>query len=195
MSFIAFVSTALLSSLIRPAWSQNTTVTTTPATTGIATSASSQASSTVAGVAPPTTSVVASASSGAASALTTTIGFSVDDLWNLFVGPVEVYSVNTTVSPTPIPSSELIPPPPIQYPAFPTGAQNPMTSTNASWAFPEGFWWGVASAAFQVEGAVKDEGRGPSIWDVFLHRVTGFSTANETGDIADNQYYYYKQGE
>ncbi len=70
-----------------------------------------------------------------------------------------------------------------------------MTSTNASWAFPEDFWWGVASAAFQVEGAVKDEGRGPSIWDVFLHRVTGFSTANETGDIADNQYYYYKQGE
>ena len=70
-----------------------------------------------------------------------------------------------------------------------------MTSKNSSWSFPKGFWWGVASAAYQVEGAVKAEGRGPSIWDALLHRVTGFSVANQTGDIANNQYYLYKQGQ
>jgi beta-glucosidase len=70
-----------------------------------------------------------------------------------------------------------------------------MASKNESWKFPAGFWWGVASAAYQVEGAAKAEGRGPSIWDVLLHRVTGYTVANQTGDVADNQYYLYKQGE
>jgi hypothetical protein len=116
------------------------------------------------------------------------------DFWNLYVGPVDVAAVNTTVSPTPIPSSELIPPPPLYYAPFPTGAQNPTVTTNNSWNFPADFWWGVSSAAYQVEGAVKDEGRGPSIWDVLLHRAAGYSVANQTGDIADNQYYLYKQG-
>lgn len=116
------------------------------------------------------------------------------DLWDLFVGPVEVFSINTTVAATPVPSSELVPPPPLAYPAFPTGAQNPMMVQNSSWSFPSDFWWGVASAAYQAEGAAKDEGRGPSIWDVLLHRVVGYSVANQTGDIADNHYYMYKQG-
>ena len=96
--------------------------------------------------------------------------------------------------PTPVPSSELVPPPPLYYPAFPTGAQVPMMTKNSSWSFPKDFWWGVASAAYQSEGAVKDEGRGPSIWDVLLHRVVGYSSANQTGDIADNHYWMYKQG-
>ena len=125
---------------------------------------------------------------------TTTIDLSVEDLWDLFVGPVQTATVNTTVLATPIPTSELVPPPGLSYPSFPTGQQIPMMGTNSSWKFPAGFWWGVASAAFQVEGAVKAEGRGPSIWDVLLHRVVGYSVANQTGDIADNQYYLYKQG-
>jgi hypothetical protein len=103
-------------------------------------------------------------------------------------------SVNTTVAPTPIPSSELVPPPPLFYAPFPNGPENPATTMNDSWHFPADFWWGVASAAYQVEGAAKDEGRGPSIWDVLLHRVVGYSVANQTGDIANNQYYLYKQG-
>ena len=197
MLLTTFASSAILSTLIHSAWGQDSTMTTDPfsfgpATSGVATSMTSGDS--MSGDAPPTTSVVAASSSSGQTATTTTIGLSVDDLWRLFVGPVEVYSVNTTVSPTPIPSSELVPPPPIHYPSFPTGAQNPMTTKNSSWSFPRDFFWGLASAAFQVEGAVKDEGRGPCIWDVFLHRVTGFSTANETADIAVNQYYYYKQG-
>lgn len=74
------------------------------------------------------------------------------ELWNIWVGPVEVYSVNTTVEATPVPSSELIPPPPLNYPSFPTGAVNPAVQKNQSWTFPSDFWWGVASAAYQVEG-------------------------------------------
>jgi len=35
---------------------------------------------------------------------------------------------------------------------------------------PDDFLWGVASAAFQVEGAVDAEGKGPSVWDLLPHR-------------------------
>ncbi|KAI9705215.1 MAG: hypothetical protein M1820_005362 [Bogoriella megaspora] len=149
------------------------------ATTPISTAISTVGSATVASVAP--------------SAIVTSLGLSVDDLWDLFVGPVSNYSINTTVAATPVPASSLIPPPPLYYAPFPTGQQNPATPKNASWSFPKNFWWGVASAAFQVEGAVKDEGRGPSVWDVFTHRVTNFIVGNDTGDIADNHYYLYKQ--
>ena len=128
-------------------------------------------------------------------AFTTALNIDVENLWNLFVGPVSTAAINTTVSATPVPTNELIPPPGLSYSSFLTGQQIPMMSKNESWKFPAGFWWGVASAAYQVEGAAKDEGRGPSIWDVLLHRVTGYSVANQTGDIADNQYYLYKQGQ
>lgn len=127
-------------------------------------------------------------------AFTTALTLNVEDLWNLFVGPVSTAAINTTVSATPIPTNELIPPPGLYYSSFPSGQQIPMVAKNESWKFPAGFWWGVASAAYQVEGAAKAEGRGPSIWDALLHRVTGYTVANQTGDIADNQYYLYKQG-
>lgn len=117
-----------------------------------------------------------------------------DELWDLYVGPVATATLNSTIVATPIPTAELIPPPHLNPDAFPRGHQVPMTTKNSSWSFPKGFWWGVASAAYQAEGAVKAEGRGPSIWDVLLHRVAGYSVANETADIADNHYYMYKQG-
>lgn len=116
------------------------------------------------------------------------------EYWDLFVGPVQTATINTTVSATPVPTSELVPPPPLYYSPFPTGAQNPLTSKNESWKFPSGFWWGVASAAYQIEGAVQAEGRGPSIWDVYTHRATEITVSNDTGDVGDNQYYLYKQG-
>lgn len=64
---------------------------------------------------------------------------------------------------------------------------------NESWSWPEGFYWGVASAAYQVEGAVRDEGRGPATWDVLTHRVTDRIADNTTGDVTNNHYYLYKQ--
>lgn len=50
----------------------------------------------------------------------------------------------------------------------------------------------MAGAAYQVEGAAKDEGRGPSVWDKLV-RVPGFVSDNATADITDNNYYLYKQ--
>ncbi|TKA82053.1 hypothetical protein B0A55_01520 [Friedmanniomyces simplex] len=112
----------------------------------------------------------------------------VEDMWDLLIGPVASASTTTTVQATPVPSSSLIPPPPIYYSPFPSGAQYPMELKNESWSFPKDFWWGVAGAAWQVEGAVKAEGRGPSVWDVLAHRVTDFEYQNGTADITDNHY-------
>ncbi|CRG87319.1 hypothetical protein PISL3812_04336 [Talaromyces islandicus] len=118
---------------------------------------------------------------------------SLNDLWDLYVGPVSTAAVTTTVAATPVPTTELIPPPGLYYSSFPSGQQIAKVARNDTWRFPKNFWWGVASAAYQVEGAVKAEGRGPSIWDVLLHRVAGYAQFNETGDITANQYYMYKQ--
>jgi len=53
--------------------------------------------------------------------------------------------------------------------------------------FPDGFVWGAATAAYQIEGAVKEDGRGPSIWDTFSH--TPDRVANgDTGDVAADHY-------
>ncbi|CAN5740058.1 GH1 family beta-glucosidase [soil metagenome] len=54
--------------------------------------------------------------------------------------------------------------------------------------FPEGFLWGTATAAYQVEGAVNEGGRGPSIWDTFSH-TPGKVLHDDTGDIACDQYH------
>jgi beta-glucosidase len=58
--------------------------------------------------------------------------------------------------------------------------------------FPDGFLWGSATAAYQVEGAVKEDGRGPSIWDTFSH-TPGRTNSNATGDVADDHYHKYKE--
>ena len=49
--------------------------------------------------------------------------------------------------------------------------------------FPEGFHWGCASAAYQIEGGVHEGGRGESIWDRFAHSP-GRVRTGETGDSA-----------
>jgi beta-glucosidase len=50
-------------------------------------------------------------------------------------------------------------------------------------SFPDGFVWGAATAAYQIEGAVTQEGRGPSIWDTFSH-TAGRTFHGDTGDVA-----------
>jgi beta-glucosidase len=54
--------------------------------------------------------------------------------------------------------------------------------------FPDGFLWGTATASYQVEGAVEEDGRGPSIWDTFSH-TPGKVLHGDTGDIACDQYH------
>jgi beta-glucosidase len=56
--------------------------------------------------------------------------------------------------------------------------------------FPEGFVWGVATAAYQVEGAWDEDAKGPSIWDVYAH-TTGKIEHGDTGDVANDHYHRY----
>ena len=58
---------------------------------------------------------------------------------------------------------------------------------------PDDFMWGLASSAYQVEGAAKDEGKGPSIWDLISHRQANAVADNSTGDVVASFYYLYKQ--
>ncbi len=58
--------------------------------------------------------------------------------------------------------------------------------------FPEGFVWGCATAAYQIEGGVHEGGRGQTIWDVFAH-TPGKIYNNQTGDVADDSYHLYKE--
>jgi beta-glucosidase len=55
-------------------------------------------------------------------------------------------------------------------------------------SFPEGFRWGTATASYQIEGAVREDGRGPSIWDTFSH-TPGKVARGETGDVAVDHYH------
>ena len=54
--------------------------------------------------------------------------------------------------------------------------------------FPPGFLWGAATACYQIEGAVTADGRGPSIWDTFSHRL-GAVWNGDTGDVACDHYH------
>src|SRR4051812_34921847 len=58
-------------------------------------------------------------------------------------------------------------------------------------AFPAGFRWGVATAAYQIEGAATEDGRGPSIWDTFSHEPGRISDGS-TGDVACDHYHRYE---
>ncbi|HEX8894893.1 MAG TPA: GH1 family beta-glucosidase [Terriglobales bacterium] len=58
--------------------------------------------------------------------------------------------------------------------------------------FPKNFMWGAATAAYQVEGAWKADGKGESIWDRYAHTVGKIKGA-ATGDVACDSYYRYKE--
>lgn len=57
--------------------------------------------------------------------------------------------------------------------------------------FPKGFFWGTATASFQIEGATKEDGRGESIWDRFC-ATPGKIITGETGDPATDSYHRYR---
>jgi len=56
--------------------------------------------------------------------------------------------------------------------------------------FPDGFLWGAATAAYQVEGGAAEDGRGPSIWDTFC-RLPGRVRNGDTGDVASDHYHHW----
>jgi len=58
--------------------------------------------------------------------------------------------------------------------------------------FPKDFYFGTATASYQIEGAVDEDGKGPSIWDVFSH-TPGKTFNGDTGDIACDHYHRYKE--
>jgi beta-glucosidase len=64
--------------------------------------------------------------------------------------------------------------------------------TAAGGRMPAGFVWGAATAAYQVEGASTEDGRGPSIWDTFSH-TTGRIRGGGTGDVAVDHYHRWRE--
>lgn len=58
--------------------------------------------------------------------------------------------------------------------------------------FPQDFTWGTATAAYQVEGAFREDGRSDSIWDVFSH-TPGKIKNGDTGDIACDHYHVWRE--
>lgn len=55
-------------------------------------------------------------------------------------------------------------------------------------AFPADFLWGTATSAYQIEGAVAEDGRAPSIWDTFSH-TPGKTAGGDNGDVACDHYH------
>ncbi|KAF2137027.1 glycoside hydrolase family 1 protein [Aplosporella prunicola CBS 121167] len=80
---------------------------------------------------------------------------------------------SSTVSPTPVPTSELVYPPPDYF-----GPQD-------CYYFPEDFMFGVAGSASQIEGAIADEGRTPVLMETFSSGARDY--------VANENYYLYKQ--
>merc|ERR1712018_318666 len=59
--------------------------------------------------------------------------------------------------------------------------------------FPDDFKWGGATAAYQIEGAWNEDGKGESIWDKFVHDGQGHIKNGHTGDVACDSYHKYKE--
>jgi beta-glucosidase len=63
---------------------------------------------------------------------------------------------------------------------------------HAPGSFPKDFLWGTATSSYQIEGAVNEDGRGPSIWDIFSH-TQGKIEDGTNGDRANDHYHRYRE--
>jgi Glycosyl hydrolase family 1 len=98
-------------------------------------------------------------------------------LWERANPPNFTYTslYSTTVSPTPVPTSELILPPADYF--GPTDCYN----------FPKDFVFGVSGSAAQIEGAIADQGRSPTLMELLVQ------DARPKDYVTNENYYYYKQ--
>jgi beta-glucosidase len=75
---------------------------------------------------------------------------------------------------------------------FGASGEAPAPPSPADRRFPAGFLWGSATASYQVEGAVKEDGRGTTIWDTFSH-TAGKTHNGDTGDVSTDSYHRYPE--
>lgn len=68
----------------------------------------------------------------------------------------------------------------------------PSNAAKGDGMFPADFVWGASTSSYQIEGAVDEDGRGKSIWDVFSHTL-GRVRNGDTGDIACDHYHRWRE--
>src|SRR5215831_13031003 len=67
---------------------------------------------------------------------------------------------------------------------------NSATKVPGRRSLPDGFYWGVGTSSYQVEGAWDEDGKGVSIWDTYAH-TPGNIANGDSGDVANDHYHRY----